>query len=465
MEERSKLVAARKRRFTHWSRRKVARQIGIGENTLYCLEKGLSKPRGDTILLLSDAYGVDARDLGFEDDQPAQNPPASASSAPPEVTIMTDTITSSLKQDLTVHLMNIVLFEKQIDVVQGQIDKAVQDYEALIREDLDCLISRRNALRSLVLLPIGLCVATSTQHTTRHVDDILIQCAAGIAACRHFSNGKELVLARDALSNYIAALKVIIQQSERNKKTAADLLMQCLMLKAELARDVENIEQSIAYLTQAISYGEISQNVLLEALTWRTLAATYYYAEQWSNCLHATEKALKTMKLAPKGTFPLDAQSFINAGAATYFAVNGKETQAYDAISSARRTYEMQAHDAPKWAAHSEGNLIHNEAISAYYLGKHGQAAGSMQKLRLMPAHSMSEVSEYRFDTVRVEVMRDDQPRNIELCIEQWTQGVQEARALQSKQRQLEARQTYAMLRAAWPQEQAIKDLKSLLTF
>ena len=62
-----------------------------------------------------------------------------------------------------------------------------------------------------------------------------------------------------------------------------------------------------------------------------------------------------------------------------------------------------------------------------------------------------------------VETSRDDQPRRMDLCIKLWTQGIKGAQELQSQQRFDDARQAFVALRAAWPGEKRVRELRDLL--
>jgi hypothetical protein len=61
------------------------------------------------------------------------------------------------------------------------------------------------------------------------------------------------------------------------------------------------------------------------------------------------------------------------------------------------------------------------------------------------------------------ETSRDDQPRRMDWCIELWTQGIKGAQELQSQKRFDDARQAFVALRAAWPGEKRVKELREML--
>jgi len=64
---------------------------------------------------------------------------------------------------------------------------------------------------------------------------------------------------------------------------------------------------------------------------------------------------------------------------------------------------------------------------------------------------------------VMAEVSREDQPRNMEICIDRLTQGIDGAISLQSEQWLNEVRMAFTAMRGAWPAEQRVKDLRELI--
>ena len=66
-------------------------------------------------------------------------------------------------------------------------------------------ISRRDALRRLASLPIKYCgLSLFMPVISRPIEEILLQCAAGITACWHLRKGKDLAFASDAIARYLA---------------------------------------------------------------------------------------------------------------------------------------------------------------------------------------------------------------------------------------------------------------------
>ncbi len=343
---RNGLVEARKRK--SWTLVEAATFIGCGRNTLNRWELGQATPHPSYVRRLCEVYGATVASLELEDGQLYIGKPGLASEP------VTDTISSSLKQDLTVQLMKIVMSSSNHEEIQAQINKVIDDYSAIIEQDLDQVVTRCNALRSLVLLPIELCSLAILGTKRLPVREVLSQCAAGIAACWHIRKGKELSLANDALSLYIPALKALAESSHPQSNDAATLVAQALILKADLVRDIIGTESAMEYLQQAICYSNQALSPMLAVLSWRTLAATYYLAECWQEAMKAAEEARRIMVTQPRGKqLPLDVQSFVYAGLAIHEAVNGKKQEALDALKLMHTTYQTQPSNAPHWMAHS----------------------------------------------------------------------------------------------------------------
>src|SRR6266700_2943062 len=107
-----------------------------------------------------------------------------------------------------------------------------------MQKNLQVDLSRRDTLRRLAWLPVQ-ALGLSTLGTITipsQLGDILTHCAAGIVACEHLSKGlhEDITLAITALSAYLPALKRIVKDDSTNRKEAARLAAQALLLKATL---------------------------------------------------------------------------------------------------------------------------------------------------------------------------------------------------------------------------------------
>jgi hypothetical protein len=115
----------------------------------------------------------------------------------------------------------------------------------------------------------------------------------------------------------------------------------------------------------------------------------------------------------------------------------------------------------------SFGNLLLNDGETHLYLGLYSEASAAFAKVHEQHAHDTT-ISATCFvatltDGAMAEVSRDDQPRDMERCIDLWTRGMEGARTLQSTLRFNESIRVYTAMRAAWPGEARIKELRDLI--
>lgn len=59
---------------------------------------------------------------------------------------------------------------------------------------------------------------------------------------------------------------------------------------------------------------------------------------------------------------------------------------------------------------------------------------------------------------------RDDQARDMDRAIALWTQGIEGAKAMQSNKHYTDALVAYTAMKAAWPGESRIKELREYTT-
>jgi hypothetical protein len=92
------------------------------------------------------------------------------------------------------------------------------------------------------------------------------------------------------------------------------------------------------------------------------------------------------------------------------------------------------------------------------HTGNFKAATDIFQRYRTSPTSVLGGVQN-NIEYAETEVSRDDQPRDMELCITLLTEGITEARELDSKWYIREAHAVYNLLRIAWPREEAIRNL------
>jgi len=108
--------------------------------------------------------------------------------------------------------------------------------------------------------------------------------------------------------------------------------------------------------------------------------------------------------------------------------------------------------------------LLLNENQTQLYRGEYDnalQAVGQLQKEYVHdPTISAANRVESCFEQVKIEVRREDQPRRMDWCIEQWEEGVKRAKKLRSQHLLEEAIRIYGEMCVAWPREQRTKNLR-----
>lgn len=453
--ERALLLSARHKR--HWSLEEAASRIGVDRATLMRWEKGKSMPQPMHIRKLCEVYQATAQELGLmEDSLPLVGAPEQESEA----------LASFRKQDLTARLLHIIFccHHARYRELQGLLTLELEDSRMT-----DDQMNRRDALRRLALLPVELCsLSALIPVVSRPNEEILTHCAAGVTACWHLRKGRDLAFADEAVSKYLPTLSALATSASvsSQRTAAADLLVQSLLLKTVLAWHLATPSQAIGYAKQAEHYSAAlrESNPTMQILALRTLAAAYCYDQQWDQALRSGEKARYALETA---TMPISGvvQSYVYAGLATYQSYHQQDT-ALLSLKKAHTTFfaHADATPTPIWVDHNIGNLLDNDALTHFHLGRYQQADDSFSQIESKAAHdatiSLSCRMTAMIEHALAEVDRDDQPRDLDACLCMLTQGVEGARSLQSTRILSSAGQLYRSMRAAWPNEARVKDLR-----
>ena len=475
-KERAHLIAAR--HTCHLSQDEVAAKVQVSKVTVHRWEKEGDVPQPLHLRELCTLYGKTAQELGFtmqqlEPEKAVVDVQTISNTANEEVEGEC-VLTTFRQHNFISRLMRIVWNWPPGDARYQMLQELILlEFEDNVMNDE---MSRRDALRFLALIPadmLGLSQFGAVFKKEFSYEDILKHCAAGITACWNLRKGKELTFADLAVSTYIPTLKAMTQTAPIvQRKAAADLLAQCFLLKSTLSRHLDASNEAIVYAQQAETHGEQAGSLLLRILALRTQAASHYYANHWIPALQAAERARHLLEERDKqdqqkqpSTFSQPAEepipqlvsSYVYAGLATYQARNGRKEGALLSLQKAHDTFSNE--QAPIWIDHNQANLALNDGMARYHLGLHRDAIDSFAQISAIPTRSESIYVEAFIDLVMVEVSRDDQPRDMQWCIDHWVQGIQGAKALRSQQRINEAIHAYTAIRAAWPGEKQVKNL------
>ncbi len=472
--ERTQLIAAR--HACHFSQDEVAAQLGVSKTTVHRWERAGDVPQPLHLRKLCKLYDKSARELGFpaqelrreEDAVDVQTISDADHRQEPDNHNLEAFRRGCQLRRLEMRVWRWPSHDARYHLLQAAIIKELED-NAMNTDDL---MSRRDILRGLALLPIdmsGLSLLGAILKSP--IEDILAQCAAGIIACWHLRQGKDLAFADDAVSKYIPTLKEIVKSAPApQQKAAAALLTQCFLLKTSLANHVGSIGNNAAlhYARHAEDYGEVAENLSLQVLAVRMQANAYDFADRCKQALEAAERAKHLIEMNKRTTpVPPFVASFVYTGLANYQSQNGQKQNALRSLGQAYALFFTPPSDdsAPAWFPinHSQANLLLVSGLIHSYLGDFKEACNSfaaVRKCQIMPQTTRVEAF---IDQVLAELQREDAPRDMDCCIECWTQGVQEARAMQSERWLTEAHSAYTAMRAAWPTEQRIKSLRDLI--
>lgn len=331
--------------------------------------------------------------------------------------------------------------------------------------------SRRDALRLLAAMPIetyGLSALLPAP--TYSGDDVVMQCAAGITACWYLRKEKDLAFAADVVAKYIPTLKDIASLGiASQRKDAAELLVQCLLLRSTLSWNIASLHSAVIYAQQAEMYAKAAENPLLHIIALRTQSAAHSYMEDWKQALQTAQQAKYILETTKNVAIPSLVYSYVYAGLATYQSYQRLKQDALSSLKKAHTTFFAQPVDeaVPIWIDHNISNLFLNDGQTHTHLGLYKESVASLQHIDQRYVHdvtiSVTCLIEAMIQQLIAELSRDDQPRDMELCIDLWTKGLDHAKSIESHRKVARVVQVYTAMRAAWPSEQRIKDLHDFL--
>ncbi len=455
----------------NWTQEYVADQLGVDPATVRRWESGVHKPRPRQYRQLCKLFGKE--ELPALDEQEQEQAARGHEQSLPVATLyeVEDDYTHFRAHDLTTRLERLVWMwpiqhsNARYHELSTLLIQELEQKDNTMQEDS---ISRRDALRRLASLPIEMCgLSLVGPVLIRPMDEILSQCAAGITACWYLRKGKDLAFASDTVSRYIPTLREIVKTgSLLQRKDAAELLVQSFLLKSTLTFHVNGTNEAVYFAQQAEAYGYTAENIMLQVIALRTQAAAHSYAERWEPALQIAKKAKYLLETAHKAPIPQLVHSYIYAGLATYQAYSGQKQDAFISLKKAHTMFFNRPNDeqASIWIDHNQANLILNDGMTHYYLDMHKEALDSFEQTKKIQQDDIGRV-EILVDEVMTEISRDDKPRDMEWSITQWTQAIQGAKTLRSDQWFKESTTAYKAMRAVWPREQRIKELRDHIAY
>ncbi|WP_165423577.1 helix-turn-helix domain-containing protein [Ktedonosporobacter rubrisoli] len=452
-----------------WTRAYVAEKVGVDPATVLRWERGQNLPQPLHRQQLCKLFSKSASALGLEEEESPTIEGGQTSVVPAQrVELIEDTYTVFRSHDFTMRLQTLV-WSWLIRYGPARYHELQQLLLFELEDNsmhTDDLLSRREAIRRLACLPIEVCgLSLAAPVLVRPIEEILTHCAAGITACWYLRKGKDLAFASDTISRYIPTLREIVAiGTEKQRQASSSLLAQCYLLLSELAMHVSNSNLSLSAACEAETYSKASGDAILQIVAARRHDAAHWYAGHWEQALQSAQKAQHLLETAHIPISPR-IQSYVYAGLASDQAYFGQK-EALVSLKKAHSSFFAHSPDEPVpiWISnHSEANLVLNDGLTHFYLGKNREAFDSFKQIT--EHHADTEVIrvEALINQVMAEITRDDVSRDRDLCISLWQQGIEGAISLRSEQWFNEARISYTAMQAAWPTEPRIKALRELL--
>jgi len=338
--------------------------------------------------------------------------------------------------------------------LQAEINKAIFDHDVLAQSDSTASISRGEALKSIALVPLQLIggIAIIEGGTQKTDPDLLLKhCAAGITACTYLRRGKDIVFVSDLTSFYISLLQpTLSSHSEVHRNAAAILLSQSFMLKSFLGS-----EDDQTFIERAIYYSDLSEDKATQSLAYRRRAYEHWDTKNYKEALRDAEKGYGLAK-SSNAIHPI-IHSDVASTLSLCQAACGKANDAKANMARARDLFDPTM--LVPSMSYSESILAADSGAAYQHMGLWGEATTLYKKSLTAPDISALGYAHQRINYIKMEVSRDDKPRDMDLCVKLLTESVRRAEELSNTTYIHKAHGIYDILRLVWPREPAIKRL------
>jgi len=465
--ERKKLKNARQ--YNHLTLAQAAEKLQVDTNTLWRWECGKTSPRTYNVIELCKLYQLSAAELDLEEFS-EKNGQASSHLVLPDAS-RGQAFESLLREDLTLALQEIVLTWPSNDTkyhkLQAQIQQVIGDFCAM-NHALDPIIPRREALRRLAFLPVQLCSLSSLSAVfSRSYEEILTQCAAGIAACEELSHEGDLTTSFALLATYLPTLIAIVQDHAVHRQPAALLTTQCLFAQTILAMHLESYPQALDYARQAVTYSEAAGDIPLRITALGRLAWVYSSSNQRKTALG---KALQMQALFQQNSLKLslNIQSYVYGVLAKNQASNRQVEAAQQALQQAHKAF-FTASTYDTHVRHEAANFLLDDGVTHLFLGQPEAALQTFAKI-IRPDDLISYIPLSK--RLRPEVVNNltlallkTPQKDMEQIIFCWQAGLQGAQTLRSEQRFKESVHLQGLMEVVWPGEKRIAELRDHLVY
>lgn len=463
--KRTRLVAERAR--MGMSLAKVAELIAVDINTLSRWERGITKPHRSNLARLCKLYGATAVELGMED-EPVGDKTGESFIAPDSPLLQEDKanaeyiVTSFLAEYPLLSYLKIVLNWPRQNTRYHELQRLImQETEGYrkVHQDDNSTITRREALRTLALLPIQMCGLSALGAVLTHpITEILTHCAAGLTACTELINIGDINRVDAVLKSYLPSLIRIVQQSSELREEAASLTIQSYLLSSAVVEHQGNIHKMKEYCHSALKYSNYVNNKNLQAAVLIRLSVAYDLDDAPLKALQTYQQAIPYIKqISPM------LRGRLYAGLAGKSANCGDTQQAARYLDLAHTNFPQSPEKDPyfPYVYVDPYQLLLWEGITRKHLGQYEKALQVFETVgKLQPEPQLLERMRIEFLTYSSEAALN--MRDLEKCCTYLQAAGEGAIALGHEHRLAEARLSYSRAKVVWPNEPFVKSLQDL---
>lgn len=435
--ERTRLIQARLRK--RWTQGQAAGFAGVDPKTYRQWERGATSPRPSSMQQLCEAFGLSTAELGFDEEI---------------VAVVTPQSSILIDNDLTLRLLSVAFVSLPYQTTQRQIASILEEHD--MNGDT---VTRRTALAYLASLPF--IASLGAPIPKQRIDDIIMQCNAGIAACWALSKSgddADLALSMKGASEYARHLKPVVKETESTPycKVVAELVTQVEMLQTVLGWHRINPLVAMEHGNEAVKYSEIAGDVFLQLNALKLLTWACYYGRYHAEALQCMQKAAL---LAKQHRIPPQAQSGLDGTLAIAQALNGQSATA--ALLHAEQGVLSKV-DMPDYMMDPLAAHLTKAGLALYLQRDYGQAMAMLKQVvdpdTLEMKHPLPE--RFRVEALNIMILSalKLKQKDKEHIKQAWKVAMNGTLQLQSKQRFNEAAMTYGIMEALWPDDPQIID-------
>jgi tetratricopeptide (TPR) repeat protein len=340
------------------------------------------------------------------------------------------------------------------------------------------LLSRRNALRTLLRSPQALFPEESNGHASIFAlsepaaQEVLPQYSAVMSACWQLSRGPEFSIVEQALPLYIQRLEQLARGTlqEHQLPVVAHLTAQGYQLGGILAFHRNLLAAREEYCRRSVRWARLAADPTLLVAVIATAGVTFHYTGQPTLALQIYQEAFPTLDRAS----PL-AQGSLYMKQAEAYAKLGLQHEAEQSLSRAYRVFPPHPSEDPAFLyadcgapslclwdgltylarSRTQGG---NKRVAQGLARRAWEAfelCGGTRPATVISERNYLEILNHQAETA---IVLDD----LELFLAFFPQVAGKAKAFSSQRRHKEAIAIYWQARRYWPHEERIKELAEL---